>query len=208
MSSSKPFFAVSALLVLTAALVEAATGVDMRDPRRAVGREDDVRVDAELCGDSVGAGLLVVYEVTNLTSAPVAIADVPPVASLDRDSGTITFNVGAEIPTGPTIPRLVTIKPGEKKTFRSGATLHVATPEVRTRYAAVPRAVQIKVNVLRDLEPFQTPAAAKTRIDDKLFELWINSNVPVITNAIPVRWNPAKTSIVDASTKGPSAGSW
>jgi hypothetical protein len=208
MSASKPFFAVSALLVLTAALVEAATGVDMRDPRRAVGREDDVRVDAELYEESVGSVVHVVYEVSNLSPAPIAIADVPPVATFDRDSGTITMSVGTEIPTGTTLPRLVTINPGEKKAFRASATVRIVTAEVRMRYAAVPRYVQIKVNVLRDPKSFEPLLAAKARVDDKVFELWVNSNLPVLTNTIPVRWNPGKSSVADASARTPKAGSW
>jgi hypothetical protein len=207
MSSSKPFFAVSALIVLTAALAEAATGVDMRDPRRAVGREDDIRVDAELFDESVGSAIHVVYEVSNLSPAPVAIADVPPAATFDRDSGTITMSVGAEIPTGTTVPRLVTINPGEKKSFRASATVRIVPAQVRMRYAAVPRSVQIKVNVLRDPKTIEQ-LDAKARIDDKLFELWVNSNLPVLTNTIPIRWSPGKMSIADSSARTPNAGSW
>src|SRR5436190_15486480 len=153
MKSTRASIALTVLLTTTA--IQAAK-VDMRDPRRAVGREDDVRVDAELAQDSVSthAKLGVVYQVQNLTDAPIALADKISDATYDADTQTITLSFGAEVPDGATMPHLVVIPPGEKKTFRGIGSLNIPTPSVRSPWAPVPRFVQVKVTVLRDLTPF------------------------------------------------------
>jgi len=54
-----------------------AARVDMKDPKRAIGREDDIRVDAQILTDSVAANapIHVVYQIENLTSHFIAVAD-------------------------------------------------------------------------------------------------------------------------------------
>src|SRR5215212_7819657 len=96
----------AALLITTAAH---AAKVDMKDPRRAVGREDDVRVDAELAQDTVAspAKVGVTYQIQNLTQSAIAIADKISEASYDADTQTITVAFGAEVPDGATMPHLV-----------------------------------------------------------------------------------------------------
>src|SRR5437588_12830617 len=90
MKSSRAIIALAVLLI--AATVQAAK-VDMRDPRRAVGREDDVRVDAELAQDSVSphSKICVVYQIQNLTQAPIALAD--KISDATHDSATQTSPV-------------------------------------------------------------------------------------------------------------------
>src|SRR5438874_8189966 len=109
MKSPRAIIALGALLI-AAATVQAAK-VDMRDPRRAVGREDDVRVDAEIAQDSVSthSKIGVVYQVQNLTQAPIALADKISDATYDADTQTITVSFGAEVPDGATMPHLVVI---------------------------------------------------------------------------------------------------
>src|SRR4051812_9149768 len=106
-----------ALAVLLTATVLQAAKVDMRDPRRAVGREDDIRVDAELAQDAVSTNtkLGVVYQVQNLTNTPIAVADRISDATYDSETQTITLSFGAEVPDGATMPHLVVIPPGGKK---------------------------------------------------------------------------------------------
>src|SRR5262249_61341345 len=100
-----------ALAVLLTATATQAAKVDMRDPRRAVGREDDVRVDAELAQDAVSTNskICVIYQVQNLTPSPIAIADRISDATYDADTQTITLSFGAEVPNGATIPHLVAL---------------------------------------------------------------------------------------------------
>src|SRR5437588_13046016 len=102
MKSSRAIIALAVLLI--AATVQAAK-VDMRDPRRAVGREDDVRVDAEMTQDSVSthSKIGVVYQIQNPTQAPIALADKISDATYDVDTQAITVSFGAEVPAGDTM---------------------------------------------------------------------------------------------------------
>jgi len=206
-----------ALTVLLIAVVTAAQAakVDMRDPRRAVGREDDIRVDAELAQDSVSSHstLAVTYQIQNLTEAPIAFADKRSEASYDADTQTITVSFGAEVPDGETMPHLVIIGPGEKKTFRGSGTVTIMTPNVRTPWLAVPRFVQVKVTVLRDLKPFtalieqQNKTAAAPPLDNQSFDHWVNAVGSVFLNPIPVRWDgKSRGSGIDAEQSSPGGG--
>ncbi|MGZ5432189.1 MAG: hypothetical protein ACXWH7_04625 [Thermoanaerobaculia bacterium] len=56
MKSSRPFLALIASIPLIHAAAATAAGIDMDDPRRALGREGDVRVDAQLVRDTVSPG--------------------------------------------------------------------------------------------------------------------------------------------------------
>src|SRR5687768_200745 len=100
----------------------AGAGIDMDDPRRAVGRENGVRVDAQILQDTVSPGtpVGVVFQIQNLSDSQIAVADKLVNASYDADSQTITLGIGAEVPEDGKLPRMVTIEPGEKKLFRGG----------------------------------------------------------------------------------------
>jgi hypothetical protein len=182
-------------VLLTTTAMQAAT-VDMRDPRRAVGREDDVRVDAELSQDAVSSHskLGVVYQVQNLTASPIALADKISDSTYDSDTQTITVSFGAEVPDGATMPHLVVIRSGEKKTFRGIGAVNIQTPSVRAPWTPVPHLVQIKVTVLRDLTPFaalieqQNASATAPALNNEAFDRWVGSVSSVFLNAIPVRW--------------------
>jgi hypothetical protein len=94
-----------------------------------------------------------------------------------------------------------------------GAAVHVAVPNVRSPFVSVPRYVQVKVNVLRDLKPFeelitqqQRAGQAQTaqvaqKLDDSLFEKWVESNDAIFLNSVPVRWEAARNS-TSAESKG------
>src|SRR5947209_7530848 len=105
--------AVAVTVFLLVSFTARAAGVDFKDPRRALGREDDIRVDAEMIQETLSAGspISVTYQIANLTSAPIAIADKIADATFDADSQTITISIGAEIPEGTAMPHL-TVIPG------------------------------------------------------------------------------------------------
>jgi len=208
-------------LVLTMVVVYAAgsraDGVDMNDPRRALGREDDIRVDAQLHQETVSSSspLNVRYQIQNFTAAPVAVADKVSDVSYDSETATITFSIGAEVPKDGAMPHLVLIAPGEKKVLSIGGVIQLAVPSMRSPYSAVPRFVQITVNVLRDLAPFEgliakQDAAAKTRtplaLTDSQFDRWMETNDAIFLNAIPVSWQADRRGI-SAADQGP-AGSF
>ena len=208
MRSSKWFvLAVVAVLQLSDAW---AAHVDMNDPRRALGREDDVRVDAQLAAETVSSGspVGVTYQIENLSSESVAVADKVCDVTYDVDSRTITVAVGSEVPNAGTMPRLIIIASGEKKTFTAGAMLHVSTPSVRSPFTVVPRFVQIKVNFLRNLAPFRALIARQARssgsiaLTDAQFEQWLLSNATVLCNAIPVQYSgSSRSGMADASQR-------
>jgi hypothetical protein len=193
-SSSRSVVLAVAVVVLTAAEANAA-GVDFKDPRRALGREDDIRVDAQLAQDTVSSSspISVTYQIENLTSEPIAVADKICDSSFDSDTQTITISIGAEVPEGTAMPHLVTIAPGQTRALHTGAMIQLAQVSSRSPMAPVPRYVQITVNVLRDLRPFaklieQQSHAAVVPLPNDLFDQWVDSVSTVALNSLPVRW--------------------
>lgn len=145
MRSSKPLFiAVAATVIGTAAAT--AAQVDFKDPKRALGREGDVRVDAQLVQDVVSPNtpVKVTYQIENLSSATVAVADKIFATSFDPDARIITLSIGAEVPPGPNLPHLVIIKSGEKHVLSGGAMRHIVTPAVRTPGARSPNTCRFR----------------------------------------------------------------
>jgi hypothetical protein len=200
MRSSKFFLLLNAAITFLFAATTTAGGVDMKDPRRAVALEDNLRIDAQLVQDTIGSGgqVNVTYQIENLARVPVALADRLADTSYDPESRTVTFTVGSEIPDGKIVPHLTVIMPGEKKIFTSTANVHVVLPATRSPFIAYPRYVQVKVNVLRDLTPFdavlkqqQTSAAAP--LSDAVFETWVENNDAIFLNAVPVRWKSGRS---------------
>jgi len=195
MKFSRLVSAVSVSLLITAAA--SAARVDMNDPRRALGREDNIRVDAELLQDSLSPSspISVTYQIQNLTNQTIGLADKVTDVSFDPDTATVTFAIGSEVPAGTGMPHVVTIAPGEKRVFTTGGIVYIAVPRQRTPWSAVPRFVQIKVNVLRDVRPFeaqivqQTKSAAAPALPGDLFDKWVDATGAIFLNAIPVRWS-------------------
>src|SRR2546430_10988465 len=97
--------------------------VNMSEPRRVVGTESDVRVDAEVYGDRLGpsVNVPVKYDITNHRQTTILIADLIPESTYDPDTHTVTIGIGAEIPGEEFLPRLIPIRPGEKKSFSTSA---------------------------------------------------------------------------------------
>jgi hypothetical protein len=191
-----------AVFLLVSSTVRAA-GVDLKDPRRALGREGDIRVDAQILQETLSPGspISVTYQVENLTTAPIAIADKVAAASFDADSQTITVTIGAEIPEGTAMPHLTTIAPGQTRVFRIGASAQVLVAGGASRWTHVPRFVQITVNVLRDLNPFaklieqQAQSAAAPPLPNNLFDTWVASISSVELNVLPVRWSNERQAV-------------
>jgi hypothetical protein len=185
-----------ALVLLTAGC--ASTTVDMTEPRRIVGTENSVRVDAQVTGEEVGPGaqIPITYEITNQRSTAIAVADLVPETSYDRDSHTFTVSIGSEVPGNQLVPRLVAIAPGEKKTFSTVARLVSVLPPrgADPRVNMQPAEFRLKLNFLGDTAPFQKliglkeNAIADSKLADELFPLWLERNEVVYTNAVPMRW--------------------
>jgi hypothetical protein len=193
--------ALFAALVLYATAAGAA-GIDMDDPRRALGREGNVRVDAQLLRDFVTPGMPIgfTYQIENLSTSAVAIAHKVTDASYDEDSRTISVTVGSEVPPDGNMPLVVLIAPGEKKVLHAAATAPVSAGQVKSSLGATPRFVQLKVAILRDLRPFQAliekqsaqNVRVKQRLTDAQFEQWFDSNDTIFLNTVPVGFTPKK----------------
>ncbi len=171
-----------------------AAKINMKDSRRAVGTDDGIRIDAELINESIDphAPIGVMYRIENSTTHPIAVAEKSCEATYDHDSQTVTVSVGSEIPQGGVMPRIVVIKPGEKKTLSAGASL---------RQPGAPRFVQILVNVLRNADAFLT-LHEKQKLDDAQFDHWIETNDAIELNAIPVTYSTRPTAAMrDASQR-------
>jgi hypothetical protein len=191
-----------------------AAGIDMNEAHRAVGRQDDVRVDAQLLTDVITAGapIGVTYQIHNLTDSSVAVAEKVCSASFDAESQTITVSVGSEIPVDGEMPRMAVIGPGEKKTFTTAATVRRIATAVRAARPVV-RYLQIKVSVLRDLVPFrallerqQMQAQAEAMpLNDAQFEKWLEGNDTIFLNTLPIRFESRGGSGSDASQRAPAA---
>lgn len=204
------FFPLIATTILAA--TAAAAEINMDDPHRAVGRERDVRIDAQLLTDVVrpGSAISVTYQIQNFTDTVVAVAEKIADASYDSDSRTIVVSVGSEIPPDGAMPRMATIGPGEKKTFTAAARLQMTAAAGLSPRAAMPRYVQIKVSVLRNLEPFidllerqaKTTTAPAALLDDDQFEEWLERNDTIFLNTLPIRFERGRGSRFDASQRG------
>jgi hypothetical protein len=202
---SRLLYALIAVIVLLHAAAATADSIDMNDPRRTVGREDDVRIDAQLSQDTVSPGspIGVAWQIQNLSPAPVAVADRVAIATYDTDSRTITVAIGSEVPPlDGRMPHVVTIAPGEKKVFRTAATPMLGGAASRVALSA-PRFVQVKVSILRDLAPFSQLIAAQAQparssrpaeqpLSDELFDKWFESNDTIFLNAVPVRFSSSR----------------
>ena len=199
MLASKWFLVVSTVFAATAA---GAATIDMSDPRRTVALEDGIRIDAQIGSEFVSprARIHVTYQIQNLSSEPVAIAEKACDASYDSDSRTITISLGMEVPASA--PALVVISPGQKRVFTGSAPLRANIPELGPSFSNRPRIAQIKVNILRDLRPFSDLLKRPRPLTDEEFDRWLESNESIFLNPIPVRYRPAETGrIGDASQR-------
>jgi hypothetical protein len=74
--------------------------------------------------------------------------------------------------------------------------------------------VQIKVTVLRDLQPFaaliaqQNKSATPPPLSNESFDRWVNSVASVFLNPLPVRWEgrTRNESGIDAEQSAPGGG--
>ncbi len=197
---------VSFLLLMAAC---ASGTIDTQEPRTLVGTESKVRVTAKMIGEQVRSGAVVplTYEVENLRSEPIAIADIVPVTDFDAETMTVTISLGSEVPGNEFLPRLVRINSGEKKSFDVGARIRIPL-SIGDPRAATPRYVRLKVNFLGDIRPFEKlfdiseKAVADKALADSLFPQWVENNEIVFTNAIPIEWDGrSNTSDSDAGSR-------
>lgn len=190
----------------------ASSPVDLKESRRVLGTENDVRVDAEVWGDKLSQSTTVTfkYDVTNQRPTAIAIAELMPIASYDPDTQAVTIDLGSEVPGEQLLPRLVVIGPGEKRSFHAVAHVNILLPPNRATspLTAYPKALQIKLNFLNDPAPFEKLVGIPERsIHDpqlaaELFPQWLERNEVVLTNTLPMRWGSEESPMPNASRAG------
>jgi hypothetical protein len=169
--------------------------VNMSEPRRIVGTENNVRVDAEIYSDRLGPNvtLPLKYDVTNQRQTTILIAELTPEATYDPETHTVTVGIGSEIPGHEFLPRLIAIRPGERKSFSTAAhVIIVAGPP--SPWVPRPDALRLKLNFLSDPVPFEKLIGIPERavhdpdLAAQLFPKWVEGNETVFTNTLPMRW--------------------
>jgi len=167
----------------------------MTESRRVVGTESDVRIDAEVFGDHLGPSATVPlkYDITNNRKTTILIADLIPDAGYDPETHMVTVSIGAEIPGEEFLPRLIPIRPGEKKSFSTSAHV-VIVANTASPWVPRPNALRLKVNFLGDPAPFEKlisipeKAVRDPALAAQLFPKWVEGNETVFTNVLPMRW--------------------
>ncbi len=193
----KPWLPLAALLFAGCA----STAVDMNEPRRIVGTEELVRVDAQVTGEEIrpGSKVPITYEVTNMRAAAIAIAELVPVTSYDAETHTFTVTIGSEVPGNELLPRLVEIAPGATQTFHAVANINAVILPPTVASSPPSAGLRLKVNFLNDTQPFRAliripeRAVADSALADTLFPLWLERNEIVYTNSVPMRWGARRT---------------
>jgi hypothetical protein len=190
----------------TSESAEKPGGVDMKEARRMVGTENNVRIDAEIYGDSIsqGASIAFKYDITNQRSSPILIADLLTQTNYDPDTGIVTIDIGSEIPGEEVLPRLLSIPSGARRSFSTGARINIPTP-LASPWVPKPRALQIRVNFLGDPAPFlklidiPEKAVHDRKLAAEIFPKWVEGNETMTTNALPMRWQVARPTAIDDS---------
>ena len=201
--------ALFALLSASCASVATNKPVNQREPRRVVGTDNDVRVDAEIVGDELQRSMTLPlkYDITNGRQAAIAVADMVPLTTYDSDTGTVTINIGSEVPGNMFLPRLISIAPGQKKTFTTVAQVNLMVPVETTPAFRMPNAIQVKVNFLGDTKLFTQliditeKGVYDPKLADELFPKWIERNETVFTNTLPMRWGAAPPETQEPATR-------
>ena len=178
--------------------------INMKEARRMVGTENNVRVDAEIYGEDMiqGASISIKYEITNQRATPILVADLVAQSNYDPDTRTVTVDIGSEIPGEELLPRLIAIPSGERRTFTTGANINVRMP-INSPWTPKPRALQLRVNFLGDPAPFAMlvdipeRAVRDKKLADELFPKWVERTETVTTNALPMRWQGPRTSGIE-----------
>jgi hypothetical protein len=184
-------------LLLIAAACSSSQGVDLEEPRRLVGTENGVRVDAQIFGDRLSQSIRIPikYDVTNERPQTIAIADLIPEVNYDPETATVTVNIGSEVPGAEFLPRLIAIPPGGKRSFDTVARVNILMGNVGTPLTRYPSALRMKINFLSETAPFSSligiseRAVHDPKLADQLFPLWLERNETVYTNSLPMRWS-------------------
>ena len=181
----------------------------MSEPRRMVGTDNDVRVDAEIYGDTLtpGINIAIKCDVTSHRSTTILVADLIPQASYDPETQMVTVDLGSEIPGEQFLPRLLSIAPSGRRTFTTAARLVIGAGSPGVPGFRRPNALRIRVNFLGESKPFESlidipeRAVHDPALAAAIFTRWVERNETVTTNALPMRWGAVAEDGEDASRR-------
>lgn len=186
----------SMLLILAAC--STTQPVNMSEPRRIVGTDSDVRIDAEVYGDTLSPNINIPikYDITNHRPTAILVADILLNATYDPDTLTVTVDIGSEIPGEQFLPRLISIPSGGKKSFSAAAHVAILQNPNATPFAPRPSALRLRVNFLGDsgggpftkLIDIPEKAVHDPALASAIFTTWVEQNETVVTNTLPMRW--------------------
>jgi hypothetical protein len=187
---------IAPLALVVAAGCATSKTVNMDEPRRVVGTENQVRLDAEVYADTLAPAqtLTFKYEITNNRPTAIAVADLIPETSYDPETQVVTLSIGSEVPGAQLLPRLLLINSGEKKSFATTAHVNIGVSPMRTPWTRFPNALQLKLNFLGETKPFEMligipeRAVANAKLADELFPKWTERNEVLYANPLPMRW--------------------
>lgn len=182
------------LSLLFSAACSSVPPVNMSAPRRVVGTERSVRIDAEISEEMrIGGSIAITYVITNQRNTAIAVADVTQETTFESETRTMTVNIGAEVPGETVLPRLLRIGPGENRRFATTARMARAILPASADPRVPNRALlRLKINFLGDTAPFAElldipgKSIADKQRADALFTPWLEGNEVLYTNAIPV----------------------
>ena len=197
------------LLLFVAAACSTTKPVNMSEPRRVVGTENDVRIDAEVYGDTLtpNVNIPIKYDISNNRATSILIADLLLNATYDPDTLTVTVDIGSEIPGEQFLPRLIAIPSGGKKSFSAAAHVAIMQNPSATPFAPRPNALRLRVNFLGDPKPFTKlidipeKAVRDPELAAAIFPKWVEQNETVVTNTLPMRWRG--TAMIDNTVTPP-----
>ena len=202
----------NALLLLLVAVSAACSSSsqpinESKEPRRAVGTENGVRIDVEVYSESLmpNASIPIKYDITNHRNQTILVADLIPSGTYDSDTQTVTVNLGTEIPGENFLPRLISVRPEERKSFSTTAHAVIAA-NPGTPWTPRPNGVRIRLNFLDDSTTFskliEIPEKAiyDPKMASDLFQKWVENTETVVTNIRPMRWQGGAASISDQGT--------
>ena len=184
-------------VLLVLAGCASSPSVDMEEPHRVVGTENNVRIDAQIFGERLSetARIPIKYDITNERDQTIAIADLIPEVDYDPETQTVTVSIGSEVPGLEFVPRLITIPPGEKRSFSAVARMNIAVARTVTPNSRFPNALRLKLNFLGDTSRFEQLIGITERsvrspeLANELFPIWLERNETVYTSAVPMRWS-------------------
>jgi hypothetical protein len=187
--------AIPLLLVVAACASSSPPINESKEPRRALGTENGVRIDVEIYSEllSMNASIPMKYDITNHRTETILVADLIPQGNYDPDTQTVTVNLGTEIPGESFLPRLIAIRPEERKSFSTSAHVVIAA-NPGTPWSPRPNGVRIRLNFLDDTITFSKlveipeKGVNDPKLAADLFQKWVENNETVVTNTLPMRW--------------------